>query len=93
MSEEETIQQFLDGKPRAEQLTEWRVTLEHRMAALDEERKKTGATASLDTKIDRLKRQIEALREEEAVTQFIEDSVRVTLAMGSVSDGMDDPSE
>jgi len=95
MNEDETIRQFLGDRPGADQLREWRETLEQRLARLAEDRKKApeGAAASLDTKLEQLKRQIEALREEEAVTRFVEDSVRVTLAMGAATDGMDDYEE
>ena len=94
MNEDETIRQFLGDRPGADQLREWRETLEQRLARLTEDRKKApAAAASLDTKLEQLKRQIEALREEEAITRFVEDSVRVTLAMGAAADGMDDYEE
>jgi len=95
MNEDETIRQFLGERPGADQLREWRETLEHRLARLQEDRKKSpaGAAASLESKLEQLKRQIEALREEEAVTRFVEDSVRVTLAMGAAAEGMDEYEE
>jgi len=92
MDAEQSIRQFLGDRPGSAELSEWRATLELRLEGLDAERKRTGATAAVDNKIAQLKRQIAALREEEAITQFIEDSVRVTLAMGAVTEGSgDDP--
>ena len=92
MDHETAVDQFLGERPRAEQLRDWRQTLEDRLKALQAEAK-AGRGASLETKIAQLKRQIQALREEEAVTQFVEDSVRVTLAMGAATEGMDDQEE
>jgi hypothetical protein len=87
-AEQETVQQFLGDRPNAEQIRHWRASLEQRLAALKREqgRADAAAAATLGGKIDQLRKQIEALRQEEAVTGFVEDSVRVTLAMGSVVD-------
>jgi len=95
MNEEETIRQFLGDRPEAGQLREWRETLEARLGRMIEEQKGAPAAvaASLEGKIAQLRRQVEALREEEAITQFVEDSVRVTLAMGAATEGMDDIEE
>ncbi len=92
MNEDDTIREFLGERPAAAQLREWRDALERRLDALEGDRKKAAGPvpASLESKIAQLKRQITALQEEEAITQFVEDSVRVTLAMGAVSEGMDD---
>ncbi len=92
MDEQEAIQQFLGDRPDTAQLREWRTTLEDRLKALKGERERlNGDTADkLDSRIAQLEKQITALSEEEAITQFVEDSVRVTLAMGTVSDGMDE---
>ena len=92
MNEDETIREFLGERPAAAELRGWRDALERRLEALEGDRTRTTgpAAASLESKIAQLKRQITALQEEEAITQFVEDSVRVTLAMGAVSQGMDD---
>jgi phage shock protein A len=91
MDEEEAIRDFLGDRPDSAQLNNWRVTLEDRLKALEEEWKRSGETApGLKNKIQALKKQIAALQEEEAVTQFVEDSVRVTLAMGRVADPVDE---
>ena len=85
MHEERAIKEFLGERPGAEELEDWRRTLEQRLESLEAELKKTGAGAApvLQNKIAQLRRQIAALAEEEAVTRFVEDSVRVTLAMGA----------
>jgi hypothetical protein len=89
MDEQEAIQQFLGDRPSAEQLGQWRATLEHRLHSLEGELERSRGTAELTREVAQLRKQIEALREEEAITQFVEDSVRVTLAMGTVSEGDD----
>jgi hypothetical protein len=87
MNEEQAVREFLGDRPGSEELTEWRITLEARLRRLESERDKGGAPdPRLVQKISQLKKQISALRQEEAITQFVEDSVRVTLAMGSVVD-------
>jgi hypothetical protein len=95
MNEEEAIRQFLGDRPEAEQLREWRETLEHRLEALEKDRQRASADVApaMDAKITQLKRQIAALLEEEAITQFVQDSVRVTLAMGAASEGMEEYEE
>lgn len=92
MDEQQAIQQFLGDRPDTSQLREWRSTLEDRLKALKAERGKvTGDAADkLASRIAQLEKQVAALTEEEAITQFVEDSVRVTLAMGTVSDGMEE---
>jgi len=82
-NEEEAVRDFLGERPGAEELTEWRSTLETRLKSLEAERDKGGTPAPrLVQKIAQLQKQIAALRQEEAITQFVEDSVRATLAMG-----------
>ena len=96
MKEDEAIQQFLGDRPGVQQLREWRETLERRLKELEAERGKPQpgkAGAALAAKIAQLKRQVAALREEEAITGFVEDSVRVTLAMGTITEGLDQTEE
>lgn len=91
MNEDEAIKDFLGERPDSRQLNDWRVTLEERLTALQAEQERAGgANPRLRAKIEQLKKQISALREEEAVTEFVEDSVRVTLAMGQVADPIDE---
>lgn len=82
--EDVVIEDFLDGQPRANQWREMRETLQVRLndaidardAAADESRER----ASAEKKVRDLKAQVTALRTEEAVTQFVEDSVRASLS-------------
>jgi phage shock protein A len=90
MQPEEAVREFMGDRPGADELTEWRATLEDRLKKLEAERDKGDkASSSLTNKISQLKKQIAALRQEEAITQFVEDSVRATLRMGSVAEGME----
>lgn len=90
MQPEEAVREFMGDRPGADELTEWRTTLEDRLKKLEAERDKGDkASSSLTSKIAQLKKQIAALRQEEAITQFVEDSVRATLRMGSVAEGME----
>jgi hypothetical protein len=90
--DENAVRDFLGERPGAGQLAEWRVTLQQRLQSMEADQKKA-PTPALEAKIAQLKRQITALAEEEAVTQFVEDSVRVTLAMGTGAEGMDESEE
>ena len=74
---EEIIGEALGDSPRAVELRAMRQALADRLAALQSESMGDKGAAS---QIAALKRQIEALRREEAVSQFVEDSVRYSLA-------------
>ncbi|WP_309710996.1 hypothetical protein [Armatimonas sp.] len=65
------IEEFLDGAPRAETWSKLREALAFRLEAARRE----GDTAQ----IEQLEQQVAALAQEEAITRFVEDSVRVTL--------------
>lgn len=89
MDDEAVIQQFIGERPRAEQISEWIAVLGQRLRRLEQEMRETAGRgesppATLRAKVERLKQQVAALREEQAITEFVEDSVRVTLAMGAV---------
>jgi phage shock protein A len=87
MDQEEAIRDFLGDRPRADEISEWKAALEQRLQALQRERERAdAATPSLLAKIEQLKRQIAALDQEHAITEFVEDSVRATLAMGAIVD-------
>jgi len=90
MDEADAIRDFLGDRPEAQQLREWRETLERRLTSLQAEQRRGAPLPGLPKQIEQLKRQISALREEEAITEFVEDSVRVTLAMGALDAGMDE---
>jgi hypothetical protein len=89
MDEKKAIRRFLGDRPDSEQWREWRNALEDRLKRLLAEREAAAPEEQphLDARAAELRRQIVALEQEEMVTEFIEDSVRVTLAMGSVVDG------
>ena len=89
MDEQKAIRSFLGDRPDSGQWREWRKTLEERLKRLLAEREALPPEEQprLDARAAELRRQIAAMEQEELVTEFIEDSVRVTLAMGSVVDG------
>lgn len=91
MDDSEAVERFLEGRPDSVQLAEWRATLEDRLRALRQERDRGDAPRErFQREIRQLEQQIGALREEEAITGFVEDSVRVTLRMGSTVEGMEE---
>jgi polyhydroxyalkanoate synthesis regulator phasin len=87
--DQEMIEQFLGNQPSSAQLREWRETLMARARRLRQELGEAGPSqaVSLKSRLAELERQIAALEQEELITEFVEDSVRVTLAMGSVGEG------
>jgi hypothetical protein len=89
MDEQKAIRSFLGDRPDSGQWREWRQSLEERLKRLLAERESAAPEerSRFDARVAELRRQIVALQQEEMVTEFIEDSVRVTLAMGSVVDG------
>lgn len=68
---EPLIEEFLEGAPRAGTWHELHQALALRL----EEARTTGDTR----RIKELEQQVAALAQEEAITRFVEDSVRVTL--------------
>jgi hypothetical protein len=85
---ETAIEEFLGDQPSSAQLRAWRETLLTRARRLREELKTADREqqSALRVRLKELDRQIAALEQEELVTEFVEDSVRVTLAMGSIAD-------
>ncbi len=88
--EDQVIEKFLGVHPRASDvramriaLVERRKTMRREQAQASDERERT----LLGAKIAELNRQIAVMREEEAITQFVENSVRVTLYKPEVDDG------
>jgi hypothetical protein len=88
MEEQQAIEQFLGDQPRAEEWARMRCTLQERLERLIREREALPSEqrAALDARLRALREQIAALEREELITRFVEDSVRVTLAMGSTVD-------
>jgi hypothetical protein len=80
------IESFLGERPRATQIEGWLEALRTRLAGFQQEAREAAPdeAARLRGKIRELEQQVAALEKEAAITQFVEDSVRVTLAMGTV---------
>ena len=82
--EDVVIEDFLDGQPRANQWREMRETLQVRLndakAARDKAAPESRERMASEKKVRELKAQVAALMTEEAVTQFVEDSVRASLS-------------
>ena len=77
------LEEFLGDTPRA---TEWRAlrdALRERLRALVRSRDletDPAALAALETQIASLRKQVAALETEEVVAQFVEDSIKASLA-------------
>ncbi len=85
MSEQDqVIEEFLEGKPRADTWRELRETLQARLqdavAARDAAAPDNPRRSGLERKVRELREQVAALAQEEAVTRFVEDSVRASLS-------------
>ena len=81
--QDQVIEEFLEGHPRAEYWRELRETLTDRLKDAIIERDAAGPDApthaALDKRVRELQTQVAALATEEAVTQFVEDSVRQSV--------------
>lgn len=78
---EQVIEDFFADDPRAGDLRRMRDALADRLRALRRQQdERDGDATRLSAQIAALQRQIEALRTEEAVSQFVEDSIKMTLA-------------
>ena len=86
-SSNEILDEFLGDTPRA---TEWRAlreALRDRLRAMLHAREletEPSALASLETQIAALRKQVAALETEEVVAQFVEDSIKASLARAPV---------
>ena len=77
---DQLIEQVLEGHPRAEQWRQWREALEERLEKLLELKAKGIVEyPNLDERIEELKRYIAVLREEEIITEFVEQQVRMVV--------------
>ena len=81
---DQVIEEFLEGQPRAETWRSLRETLQARLKdavasrdAIDPEDPRRSA---LERKVRELREQVAALAQEEAITQFVEDSVRASVS-------------
>ncbi len=88
-TEEGLIDDALGNNPRASQLRLMRSALEERRRAFRKDLDISGDDAErsrLHTKIKALDKQIEALRQEEGISAFVETSVRVTLSRAALDE-------
>lgn len=81
---EETVQEFLDGRPRARELREMRQALLKRLEAMEEDLAAHPDDERLAARIRTVRRQVAVLAEEEAITGFVEESVRVSVINDTV---------
>ena len=80
---DEIIEAFMEGDTRAAELRAMRDALEVRLKALKAERPIVADiddALALERRIRQVREQIAALKQEEAVSQFVEDSLRVSLS-------------
>lgn len=87
---ERLIEQVLEGHPRAYQWRQWREALEERLEKLLEMKRKgsTDEYPDLDERIEELKRYIAVLREEEIMTEFVEQQVRMVVGKAKLEQMM-----
>ena len=82
--EDVVIEDFLEEQPRASQWREMRETLQVRLNdalhTRDISAPESRERAAAEKKVRELKAQVAALHTEEAITQFVEDSVRASLS-------------
>ena len=79
---EGAIDDFLEGDPRAKDLAEMVSALEMRRANFLRERAAASTEAGrkeCDARLKDVNNQIRVLREEQAITGFVEDSIRATV--------------
>lgn len=87
--EEDLIDEALGDNPRASQLRLMRAALQERRGGLRkafEQPTDVAERGRLQAKIKTLDKQIEALRQEEGVSEFVETSVRVTLSKAALDE-------
>ncbi len=80
---ESTVDEFLGSKPRAAELAELRGALQARLEKMKvtfARSRDPGESSRLEKEIATAQRQIEALVQEELITEFVEDSVRATAS-------------
>ena len=95
---ERIIEEFLGGHPRAAEWRTLRQALEERLIGLRRQRQRESEEggpperlAALDTQIAALDRQVATLETEEAVAQFVEDSLKYTLTQSDLAAGLEEP--
>ncbi len=87
---ERLLEEVLEGQPRAEQWRQWRKALEERLNRLLELKAKgIDELPDLDERIEELRRYIAVLREEEIITEFVEQQVRMVLGKAYLRQALD----
>jgi hypothetical protein len=87
---ERLLDEVLEGQPRAEQWRQWREVLEERLNKLLELKAKgINEFPDLDERIEELRRYIAVLREEEILTEFVEQQVRMVLGKARLRQALD----
>jgi uncharacterized Zn finger protein len=77
----DAVREFMGDNAPASELRVWRQALEERLNRLRAEAARDPQSReALRLKIEHLERQVYALREEEAITGFVEDTVRSAIA-------------
>ncbi len=90
------LEEFLGDTPRA---TEWRAlreALRERLRTMVRSRDTEtdpAAAAALETQIASLRKQVAALETEEVVAQFVEDSIKASLARAPAYGSLDEEEE
>ncbi len=87
--EEEVIDEFLGDNPRARELRLLRAALEERLTMMRREHERAvneRLREQLQQRIAELQKQIAAIHQEEAITSFVEGSVRATLQKSAIED-------
>ena len=94
---ERIIEEFLGEHPRAAEWRALRQALEDRLIGLRRQRQREAEDdapperlAALDTQIAALDRQVATLETEEAVAQFVEESIKFTLAQNDMEAAVED---
>lgn len=81
--DEQILEEFLGDQPRAETWRSYKEILAERLkdalTARDVVAPDSLQYLNLDKKVGELREQVRVLAEEEAITQFVEDSVRATM--------------
>ncbi|MES2460000.1 MAG: hypothetical protein V4671_05400, partial [Armatimonadota bacterium] len=81
--DEQIVGEFLGDQPRAETWRSYKEVLAVRLKEALESRDAAAPDSlqylNLDKKVRELREQVRVLAEEEAITQFVEDSVRATM--------------
>jgi hypothetical protein len=90
------LDEFLGDQPRAEEWRALRKALAGRLHSLRERQKDSRDDAEilvLASEIEKLEAKVAALRLEEAVAQFVEDSAQATINSAKLNPESDEPEE